>query len=536
MADRRSRLRRILVVWAVLAAAMALMPAAAADTASVTVSGNGEVADKSYFDLTMGGETYDGWCVDIGHPLENGTYNVTVYDPNDPAGPANVDVWANMDRVAWLLSQEFLGSAATAADGTDLGAYSACDIQIAIWALIDPEPVPAGSCTAGDSARVARLVELALADANEGYTPACGEPRSLILEPEGDNQVTVLFGPVTECSGSITVVKEATGPDAGSTDFAFSTENLTPGTFQLGDGGERVFGDLQPGDYRVAEQIPEGWVLGGVECTGATQSEVESDADGVSIDLWSGEELTCTFTNEPEPAASLTIGKDATPLAEPDATVFQFGGDLGDFELVSGGSQSFAVVPGETVSVTEVIPQGWELSEVSCSGVSDLEELADGVTVTLLENGDAGECIFHNEESGTAGPTGSLTIVKETEPAGAAGFLFDAGALGAFSLDDGESQVFTGLAAGEYTVSETAAEGWQTAGVECTAADFASDGASVTVNLAEGEVVVCTFTNGRLPFTGSQGFQIVLLVVGLLMAMAGFAIAAWPNKRRRATA
>jgi hypothetical protein len=44
-----------------------------------------------------------------------------------------------------------------------------------------------------------------------------------------------------------------------------------------------------------------------------------------------------------------------------------------------------------------------------------------------------------------------------------------------------------------------AAQGWEFASVACDALDYTTDGSSVTVNLAEGEAAVCTFTNGGLP-------------------------------------
>jgi len=80
-------------------------------------------------------------------------------------------------------------------------------------------------------------------------------------------------------------------------------------------------------------------------------------------------------------------------------------------------------------------------------------------------------------------------------------------------------------------VAELAADGWAFAGVECTAADWDSSGASVTVNLAEGEAAVCTFTNGQLPYTGPQPFVLPLLIAGLWSVLAGLGLVLWSSMK-----
>ena len=67
--------------------------------------------------------------------------------------------------------------------------------------------------------------------------------------------------------------------------------------------------------------------------------------------------------------------------------------------------------------------------------------------------------------------------------------------------------------------------------MECTVADYEVDGASVTVNLAEGEAVVCTFTNGELPYTGAQPLNLPLVVAGLAALFMGMALALWSLTR-----
>lgn len=142
---------------------------------------------------------------------------------------------------------------------------------------------------------------------------------------------------------------------------------------------------------------------------------------------------------------------------------------------------------------------------------------------------------------------GSLTVVKQTVPAGGAQAGFDAGPLGAFSLGDGGSRVFSELEAGPCTVMEAAAAGWELESVACSSpdggeADYRVAGTGVTVNLAEGEHVACTFTNrteqtdaptvpGELPYTGSAPFLLPLLAAGLWVVLAGLGMMTWPFRK-----
>ncbi|MBP9669276.1 MAG: hypothetical protein KBE09_03235 [Candidatus Pacebacteria bacterium] len=98
----------------------------------------------------------------------------------------------------------------------------------------------------------------------------------------------------------------------------------------------------------------------------------------------------------------------------------------------------------------------------------------------------------------TAVATGSLTIVKDATPNSAQDFAFTTTGSGMsnFSLDDdadgtlSNTRVFSGLAAGTFSVAETIPSGWFQSSVTC------SDGSPVSaIDLAEGENVTCTFTN-----------------------------------------
>lgn len=108
--------------------------------------------------------------------------------------------------------------------------------------------------------------------------------------------------------------------------------------------------------------------------------------------------------------------------------------------------------------------------------------------------------------------TGTITIRKAAEGGSGTSFSFASnvsyGSNGAFSLKGGESVSFVrAVSTGEdrYTVSESSIpEGWQLDDVACTtslsgqaASDWDADGAGVSIALAAGDVVDCTFTNSK---------------------------------------
>ncbi len=129
------------------------------------------------------------------------------------------------------------------------------------------------------------------------------------------------------------------------------------------------------------------------------------------------------------------------------------------------------------------MPAGWELTSAVCSDESDPSsiELGAGEVVT---------CVFTNTELAT------IIVEKQTSPNGAAGsFSFTGDAAG--SIGDGGQIVVSDLAAGTYTSTEAAADGWTLTAITC---DDGNSSGSVgtrmaTFRLEAGEVVKCSFFN-----------------------------------------
>jgi LPXTG-motif cell wall-anchored protein len=331
--------------------------------------------------------------------------------------------------------------------------------------------------------------------------------------------VTDLDEPLRQWECGQIIVQKAVSPDdapAGSFEFDPSWGS----NFVLSGGGSFDTGLTLPmGIYSVAEVLPlgEGWSLASAFC--------DDGSSPAAIGVSEGETVTCTFNNRYEAeGGSLLIIKRTTPAG---GAGFAFGGSFPAFTLDDGGSQLFDNLAAGEYTVTESPSGGWVFEDVVCytapGAAVDYEAVGSGVVVNLAEGQDV-ICKFANREEEEHGPEGSLTIIKHTVPAGGAGFGFEAGALGTFILDDGGSQTFTDLAAGAYAVTESPAEGWEFSSIECDALDYVVDGSSVTVNLAEGEAAVCTFTNGELPYTGSSSW-LPLLLAGLAALLMG--LGAW---------
>jgi len=186
--------------------------------------------------------------------------------------------------------------------------------------------------------------------------------------------------------------------------------------------------------------------------------------------------------------------------------------------------------PG-TYSVEEVnLPEDWILEQASCV----VEGIVGGTPMDpadiTLGPGETVICTFENFDTGQLEPKPSLVIIKDARPADDTVFWFDGGTLPSFSLQDPSSPTkqFTNLEPGTYTITELTAgldDTWQFDEVECDALDWSASGRSVTVNLSEGEVAVCTFYNAEeLPPTGAPPWALptgagglVALVAGLLM-------------------
>jgi hypothetical protein len=98
--------------------------------------------------------------------------------------------------------------------------------------------------------------------------------------------------------------------------------------------------------------------------------------------------------------------------------------------------------------------------------------------------------------------TGTIRVVEQTSPPGGAGFGFDTDIPGgpvSFTLDDGQTQTFAGVAPGVYSVSQDDPQvtpgGYALTGISCDGAGSSIDPFSrtATIDLPAGAVLTCTF-------------------------------------------
>jgi hypothetical protein len=147
---------------------------------------------SSYFSISVQDSgllngTYPGWCIDWNHPIEDETtYSMKFYSSYNQNLPAGfVAHPENLDKVNWLINQDFVGKTA----GGSLGIYTSGDVQLAIWTLIDDN---FNGTTVGpySEARVQKIVSLS-GQYGPGFYPTCRQ-EVVILIDSGTPQATMI--------------------------------------------------------------------------------------------------------------------------------------------------------------------------------------------------------------------------------------------------------------------------------------------------------------------------------------------------------
>ena len=306
-----------------------------------------------------------------------------------------------------------------------------------------------------------------------------------------------------------------------------------------GYAGQQAFPDLDAGTYTVTEDLAaleEGWSFVSVSC----DDDYEAAAvDGsVTVTIPPGDAVTCTFVNEYVPeepaAASLTVKL----VTRGGAGTFEFNGDqVGAFilkTLVQAGIidpeavTTFADLAPGTYGITEkALPAFWHAVSAACDN-------GDSPTALTLAEGDDVTCTFVVEKDAPSAEVGDTVFLDlngngKQDPGekginGAKVFLYDADGtlVGTATTANGGVYLFTGLAAGKYTVKLDAKS---VSGELTTAGAF-------TFDLAEGMTYLdADFGLAEtLPKTGTDAGALGLL--GLMLLAAG-AIAVMATRKKR---
>lgn len=335
---------------------------------------------------------------------------------------------------------------------------------------------------------------------------------SLIIElTEGDQgaEIPTTFGQSdVTCSfintegGSLTIQKE-TLPTGSPQSFNFSQDMDDSGDFSLVDGASRTFDNLNSandGTYSVTEGVPAGWTLLDVACTDAeagplTQGEdFGFAADTLTIDIASGQNVSCTFTNVQEGRA--IVRKEVFPVD--DATMFTFTGDVAG--TIAGGDQFELVIPvppGTDLDAVEAVPVGWDLVSVACDDGNSVGDAGLATATFNVEPGETVTCVFTNVLRG------NIVVTKEA--------IGDNGVFSFLTNFDGTIQIDTAVNdtvsynlpasdeadAGTYSVTEdtNGLDRWTYDGSVCTGSEGVED--NDLIDLDPGETVTCVFTNTK---------------------------------------
>ncbi|MFA5785941.1 MAG: hypothetical protein WDA71_03000 [Actinomycetota bacterium] len=269
---------------------------------------------------------------------------------------------------------------------------------------------------------------------------------------------------------------------------------------------------LDPGDVVIARQVVTLACSGVAGGNGNLQVQI-TDAKVVAPDSEKGnisggrQTIPLKDARDVSPG-SITIVKDSVPNDAQDFSYSTTGGlnptpfsldDDSDPNL--SNTKSFTDLAPGTYTVTEAAASGWNLTAINCTGGTTEVNLTDRTVSITITAGQSASCTFVNNRL-----SGSITIVKDSVPNDAQDFSYSTtGGLNPtpFSLDDdsdptlSNTQDFTGVTPGTYTVAEDPVTGWSLTGITCLGGtpDVDLNNRKVTVTLALGESATCTFTN-----------------------------------------
>jgi len=307
---------------------------------------------------------------------------------------------------------------------------------------------------------------------------------------------------------SITIVKSATPKDPQDFTFLSTGGNGVPASFTLQDAvpptspNTLALPGLPPGTYTFTEQATAGWRLTSIACSGGTSVTTDAGSGLATINLQAGESVTCTYNNAKN--GTITIRKIANGGTGTEQ--FAFSGPPALTGSIAGGQSLSGSFAAGTYSVTELVPAGWDLTNISCTGGtvtmtgaatnSTSSFVAGDTTANItIASGDAVDCTFTDTKRA------SLTIVKNTI-GGDGTFSFSGAQNFQLQTSGGTGQNATAFASvppGTYAVTELATTGWSLTALTCSSGGVIDLGsATATVTLASGASIVCTFTDTKL--------------------------------------
>jgi|GEM_PF-2330158 len=314
---------------------------------------------------------------------------------------------------------------------------------------------------------------------------AAGENAGIGL---GTDQTTVV------AQGHI-IVDKVTNPSGDSTSFSFTATGTGYNNFSLTDAGAPNNQTLNAGAYTISETLPSGWSQTSATCV---SSIGDTETIG-SLELDSGETITCTFTNTLAPG-HIIVDKVTNPSGSSQSFTFNTTGTgYNGFSLTDAGSPNNQTLGPGTYSVAEASVSGWSQTSATCTSSLGGSENPGSIALT---SGETVTCTFTNTQNG------HIIVDKVTNPAGdTQSFAFTTTGTGynGFNLTDAGTPNDQNLAAGTYSVAETPISGWNQTSATCTSSLGGSENPS-GINLTAGETVTCTFNNTKVVQYCSPGY------------------------------
>ncbi len=299
---------------------------------------------------------------------------------------------------------------------------------------------------------------------------------------------------------SVRIVKNTVG---GNGTFQFAGDLSATVTTVAGT-GQAVINGLVPGIYRVTEIVPPGWSLTALACADPSGgTAVDLPTATATIDLAPGEQVTCTFTDQVNPATgTIVVNKSATGG---DATFpFLAGLPVTSFTMTTAGGtappRTFTGLAAGVYSVIELLPAGWGLSSLACVDPTGDTVTIGTTAIIALAAGETVSCTWANQRRASI-------VVEKIARGGDGTFAFAGSAAFAITTTAGSGQdsaAFSSIPPGvPVTITETVPAGWQLDTAACVdTATNAPAGAAIAggvqVTPLAGQSLRCTFTDSRL--------------------------------------
>lgn len=215
-----------------------------------------------------------------------------------------------------------------------------------------------------------------------GQTPPSPRCDSTDIDPQ-TSQPCLAIGKFSSPAGAVATF---TSDIPGGSTFQLTGEEAA-GVFPNDPNAVVKFADIAPGTYTITETPPAGYAVQTVACDGQfSTGAVQLGTNSITITLGAGEWATCDFANSQH---QIEIVKVADVK---DGTDFPFTATLGDFTLddavpddadANTSAQTFAAPARTPVSFTEQVPDGWQLTSISCDP-GDLRD-PQGLDATTID-------------------------------------------------------------------------------------------------------------------------------------------------------